>query len=610
MSGFDLALTFAQTFTSSESAYNSNNGVERLNNMAQVVAGVTSMVANINPSAAFYTNGVAALTSAGNLLTDWQEGRETKPEDWMGLAGNLLVMGITAGLIAGIELNPVGAFALLLGATMKGLGVMQLVYWGTNKAFAGGIDPNENTTYLTSRTFIRCDPLALDLDADGLETTAIGGASTILFDHDGDSIKTGTGWLKGDDAFIALDRNNNGTIDTGAELFGVDTVLATGQKAANGFAALADLDSNLDGVFNSADTQFTNVRLWRDLNQDGISQTNELTTLTDAGITGINLTSTATNLTLTGGNVQTAAGTYTKANGQTGTVGEFTTGSTGNLDLTQNPFYSEFTTPIPLTAAASAIANMQGSGMVRDLREAASLDAKLVTDVNALSGTTRTQMMSQLDDFLKTWANTSGMLTSKQDAITKNYALIYLPPDMSVIDYAKANPGAIVTPPGTGVGSGIPQSPELTATENARIAALDSQQKRLDMILGVLERFNGVTFVTVGNDHITTSQGQNRPVISSAITPGDPAGGNGTIIETGATKYLPITLAAPQITLLEQSYAQLKESVYDGLVMQTRLKPYLDAVTLSIDESGVRLDYSGKETVKEAANDSAWRRVA
>jgi len=295
-------------------------------------------------------------------------------------------------------------------------------------------NPNANTNYLGSRSFApRRDPLALDLDGDGLETTAIGTNPT-LFDHDADGVRTGTGWLKGDDAFLALDRNGNGLIDSGRELFGVDTVLANGQTAANGFAALADLDSNHDGQFSNLDSQYANVNIWRDLDQDGVSDAGELTSLADAGIASINLTSTATNVALAGGNVQTAAGTYTKTNGQTGTVGDFTTGGTGNLDLAQNPFYSDFTDTITLTDAARAVPNMQGSGMVRDLQEAASLDGALVSDVNGLSGLTRPQMMSALDTLIAHWADTSTMPTSVEQAEDKGYTLRYLLPGMSASD--------------------------------------------------------------------------------------------------------------------------------------------------------------------------------
>ena len=48
--------------------------------------------------------------------------------------------------------------------------------------------------------------------------------SVILFDHNADGVKTGTGWLNGDDAWLVLDRDGNGTIDSGRELFGVETL--------------------------------------------------------------------------------------------------------------------------------------------------------------------------------------------------------------------------------------------------------------------------------------------------------------------------------------------------------------------------------------------------
>jgi hypothetical protein len=74
----------------------------------------------------------------------------------------------------------------------------------------------------------RRDPLALDLDNDGIETTAQDGWNSVLFDHNNDSVKTATGWLSGDDGFLVLDKNGNGTIDNGNELFGDNTQLSNG----------------------------------------------------------------------------------------------------------------------------------------------------------------------------------------------------------------------------------------------------------------------------------------------------------------------------------------------------------------------------------------------
>lgn len=222
----------------------------------------------------------------------------------------------------------------------------------------------------------RRDPLVLDLDGDGIETTSTRDGTVILFDHDADGVKTGTGWIKPDDGWLVLDRNGNGTIDSGRELFGVDTRKSNGQFAADGFDALKDLDANRDGKIDAADSVFANLRIWCDLNQDGISQANELSTLSANNITGIGINSTAVRTDLGNGNVQTAVGTFTRFNGTTGTTGE-TNSAIANLDLLVNTFYRAFSTEIILTDQAKALPDMRGAGMVRDLSEAISLSIDL-----------------------------------------------------------------------------------------------------------------------------------------------------------------------------------------------------------------------------------------
>ncbi|MBK7060663.1 MAG: hypothetical protein IPH51_09240 [Rubrivivax sp.] len=126
------------------------------------------------------------------------------------------------------------------------------------------------------------DPLAIDFDGDGIETMGVGGANgTVLFDHDADGVRTGTGWLLPDDAWLVLDRNGNGRIDSGRELFGVDTLITSTQvidgvvtytprHASNGFEALASLDTGHEALgsagysdddFNASDAQFANLQV-------------------------------------------------------------------------------------------------------------------------------------------------------------------------------------------------------------------------------------------------------------------------------------------------------------------------------------------------------------
>ncbi len=112
-------------------------------------------------------------------------------------------------------------------------------------------------------------PLAIDLDGDGVET--VSADNGVYFDHDGNGFAEKTGWIGKDDGILVRDLNNNGQIDNGSELFGDQTVLSNGKKAANGFEALADLDSNQDGVFDGDDDAFGEVMVWQDLNQNGVA---------------------------------------------------------------------------------------------------------------------------------------------------------------------------------------------------------------------------------------------------------------------------------------------------------------------------------------------------
>ena len=143
----------------------------------------------------------------------------------------------------------------------------------------GSINTSVQTHFRASQ--LSASPLILDLDGDGIEITQHTGA--ITFDHDANGIETGTAWAGADDGLLVLDRDGNGNIDTGRELFGNNTLLANGQKAADGYAALRELDANADGVLDASDAAFANLRVWRDLDQDGNSDAGELFSLNEVG---------------------------------------------------------------------------------------------------------------------------------------------------------------------------------------------------------------------------------------------------------------------------------------------------------------------------------------
>ncbi len=157
------------------------------------------------------------------------------------------------------------------------------------------------------------DPLVLDLDGDGIETSTPeqGG---VHFDLDNDFFSEKTGWVKADDGLLVWDQDGNRRIDDSTELFG--------SPGTDGFTELAALDDNADGVIDANDANFTNLEVWRDLNQDGRTDQGELFTLAELDITSLGAVGTAFNHTTPNGNLLREHATFTRGDGTTGNIYE------------------------------------------------------------------------------------------------------------------------------------------------------------------------------------------------------------------------------------------------------------------------------------------------
>jgi hypothetical protein len=130
-------------------------------------------------------------------------------------------------------------------------------------------------------------PIILDLHGDGIHLTAPGDG--VAFALNPGHVRQWSWTLPGtDDAWLVFDRDQNGTIDDGSEMFG-DYTQQPESTAPNGFLALAVYDENHDGMVDSADSVWPFLRLWEDRNHDGVSQPDELMTLDSVGVRSISL---------------------------------------------------------------------------------------------------------------------------------------------------------------------------------------------------------------------------------------------------------------------------------------------------------------------------------
>lgn len=487
-------------------------GVPRLLNKLGILGDALGLFLAANSALAASEAGDSAHASA--IMTDWAGG----------FAGGLLG-GLAAAKLAAMATLPLHAAgpagSLVAGVIVLGAG------------FAGSIWGDEAGRWIASlvgnlfsssqAATQRRDPLTLDLDGDGLETVGINTAHPILFDHDADGVKTATGWIKPDDGFLVLDRNGNGTIDSGEELFGDSTPLLDNDgniigKAEDGFAALAQEDTNNDGLVDVNDAHFANLRIWRDLNSDGISQADELLTMDQAGIAAIKVDKTEHTQLLPNGNQLADLGTFIRTDGSTGGLGEVTA-QMGDIDLAENTFISQFTDSIPLTEQTEQLPIMDGSGRVRSIQEAASLSPAVAVLLAQYAGaSTRAEQLALLDQLIIEWGKTSDL------AVT-----------------------------GEGAYDGLPTT-VLIAGQSTGSDGYNTWMTRLQ----TLERFNGRPFATA----------------------------------TVGTESITVNLFSERLFFLNQSWDALRQSVYDGLLLQTRLKIYLDAISLSVDENSIGLDFS------------------
>ncbi|MGS0757725.1 heme utilization protein, partial [Roseateles sp. GG27B] len=133
-------------------------------------------------------------------------------------------------------------------------------------------------------------PIVLDLTGGGIHT--LSAAQGVNFDLLGTGQTAKVGWVAPTNGLLVMDINHDGVINNGSELFGTGTILANGKHAANGYEAMASLDTNHDGKLTTADAHFKDLRIWVDANHDGKTDPGELKLLSDYNIVELDLNAT------------------------------------------------------------------------------------------------------------------------------------------------------------------------------------------------------------------------------------------------------------------------------------------------------------------------------
>ena len=284
------------------------------------------------------------------------------------------------------------------------------------------------------------DPLVLDLNKDGfdIETKKFGAH----FDLNCDGFAEKINWTR-KDAILALDKNHNGLIDDGSELFGDYHLLADGSKAKNGFEALAQYDTNNDGVIDENDEIFDQLRLWIDENGDGVSDQGELKSLKDMHIKAINLDYAYVN--------QPTGTEALIGNVATFVYDDDTVGNIGEMWMSSDLYDAIEKVIVGVTDMTDGLPNVRSYGKVNSLHAAIAMDetGKLKSLVeNFVSETDNDTRLAIVEDILHFICHTEDVEDGSRGAYVdaKNLAVIEALMGKSFMGVNGENPNSAAAP--------------------------------------------------------------------------------------------------------------------------------------------------------------------
>jgi len=231
------------------------------------------------------------------------------------------VKALSATSVASLSADSVAA---LQNAAVTGLTAAQLMALAKTAgkltltaSQAGALTTSQQSALTTAQlmtlTSDAVTPIVLDLNGDGVSTLSVD--QGVRFDLAATGTARQTGWVSATDGLLVRDLNGDGVINDGRELFGSATQV-DGQAAGDGFTAMRALDSNQDGRLTAADAAFAELAIWKDADQDGVTDAGELVSLADQGVVALNLSAQASTAT-DNGNLLGLVSSYETTDGGT-----------------------------------------------------------------------------------------------------------------------------------------------------------------------------------------------------------------------------------------------------------------------------------------------------
>ncbi|WP_268988635.1 calcium-binding protein, partial [Ralstonia solanacearum] len=461
-----------------------------------------------------------------------------------------------AGYAVGSGIN--ATFRTVTGKSLSEM-IVDVIIGATTKK----VDSAVNQCFRSALFNSGADPLAIDLTGAGISTLGAS-QSGVMFDTTGSGNTVASGWISQGTGWLVYNPSGGSTLTSETQLFGAASMLPNGQYATDGFQALALLDKNGDGLIDSNDPEFSNLRIWVGAPSQGSTNPNmqagQMLTLQQLGIVSISLNEQSC-WKNTGGtgvevNTESSYATVTWSDGHQTTIGA--------INLTTDPFYQNLVTPTLQGNSNPGdllqIPKMSGSGAVYDTRTATQLSTSfgdLLKTYSAL--TSRAAQVAMLPQLLASWSGTSNFQALMERNRWGESSPCYIYQFDGIQQYKNTD---IQLNPGD-------QSNWTDAYRNM-VAMVD-----------VLEKFNGQLLY----DPASTGSlwGHNRAFLS--YNAGGQAG-SGSAAGVFISPTYSIGVSKEQVSSLMQSYQALERSVYQGLVLQTRLAPYMNVIDLNIDLKG------------------------